>query len=63
MERIDTRELCEIILTAPAWARIGITMPDEEMREKAATELALTIVERLSDFPAIPDHNQLHLPL
>jgi len=63
MERIDPRELCEIILTAPAWARVAITMPDEEMREKGATELALTICERLSDFPAIADHNQLRLPL
>jgi hypothetical protein len=33
------------------------------MREKGATELALTICERLSDFPAIPDFNQLNLPL
>lgn len=63
MERIDQRELSAIILTAPAWARVGITMPDEEMREKAAAELALTIVERLSDFPAIPDRDQLMLPL
>lgn len=62
MERIDPRELSEIILTAPAWARVGITMPDEEMREKAAAELALTIVDRLSDFPSIPDFNQLSLP-
>lgn len=63
MERIDPQEISAIILSAPAWARVGITMPDEEMREKAAAELALTIVERLSDFPAIPDHNQLILPL
>ena len=63
MTRIDPQELSSIILTAPAWGRVGITMPDIEMREKAAAELAITIVERLSDFPAIPDYNQLHLPL
>ncbi len=44
MTRIDPVELSTIILTAPAWARVGITMPDIEMREKAAAELALTIV-------------------
>ncbi|EQB12334.1 hypothetical protein RLDS_19500 [Sphingobium lactosutens DS20] len=61
MERIDTHQLSEAILHAPAWARVGITMPDEEMREKAATELANSILERLSDYPAIPDPNQLSL--
>ncbi|WP_333885694.1 DUF6771 family protein [Sphingobium yanoikuyae] len=49
------------MLHAPAWARVGITMPDEEMREKAAAELANSILERLSDYPAIPDPNQLSL--
>lgn len=63
MERIDPRELSEAILTAPAWARVGITMPDEEMRLKAANELALSICERLSDFPPVRDYNQFLLPL
>jgi len=61
MERIDTQQLSEAILNAPAWARVGITMPDEEMREKAAAELANSILERLSDYPAISDPNQLAL--
>lgn len=61
MERIDTQQLSEAILNAPAWARVGITMPNEEMREKAAAELANSILERLSDYPAIPDPNQLNL--
>ncbi len=61
MERIDPQQLSEAILTAPAWARVGITMPDEKMREKAAAELAHAIVDRLADYPAIPDPNQLSL--
>ncbi|MFX4087072.1 DUF6771 family protein [Sphingobium yanoikuyae] len=61
MERLDPQQLSEAILHAPAWARVGITMPDEEMREKAAAELANSILERLSDYPAIPDPNQLSL--
>lgn len=34
------------ILSAPAWARLGITMPDPGLRERAAAELALAIIER-----------------
>lgn len=59
MQRIDQQELSAIILTAPAWARVGITMPDEEMREKAAAELALTIVERLSAQPFLSEGREL----
>lgn len=61
MERLDPQQLQEAILTAPAWARIGITMRDARMREKAATELANTIVERLTDSLTQPDPNQLSL--
>jgi hypothetical protein len=61
MERLDPQQLQQAILTAPAWARIGITMRDLRMREKAAAELANTIVERLTDYPALPDPNQLRL--
>jgi len=61
MERIDPQQLSEAILTAPAWARVGITMPDERMRERAAAELAQSIVERLNGYPGIPDPDQLKL--
>lgn len=63
MERIDPEEISEIILMAPAWARIGITMPDENLRIRAANELAITIVEQLAGYPEIKDRNQLSLPL
>lgn len=63
MERINTSQLCEIILTAPAWARVGITMPDENMRLKAANELACAIADQLSVKSDMADPSQLPLPL
>ncbi|WP_082370165.1 MULTISPECIES: DUF6771 family protein [unclassified Novosphingobium] len=61
MDRLDTRQLSDAILNAPGWARVGLTMRDQRMRQKAADEVANCIVERLSDYPEIPDPNQLSL--
>ena len=61
MEQIDSAQLQEAILTAPAWARVGITMLDERMRERAAAELANSIKARFSDAPPFPDPDQLSL--
>lgn len=57
----DPALLSEALLNAPAWARVGLTMPDERMRAKAATELANTIVERLTGYPGVPEPDQLRL--
>ncbi|WP_306439310.1 DUF6771 family protein [Novosphingobium sp. TCA1] len=57
----DPALLSEALLNAPAWARVGLTMPDERMRAKAATELANTIVERLTGYPDVPDPDQLSM--
>lgn len=62
MERIERDELSAIILAAPGWARVGLTMPDERVREQAADAMAATIIEKLSDAPVV-DVNQLALPL
>jgi hypothetical protein len=62
MERIERDELSAILLSAPGWARVGLTMPDAHMRERAADTLAATIIEKLQGVPA-PDVNQLRLPL
>ena len=59
---MDRDSLSEIILNAPAWARVGLTMRDERMRERAADALAASIIERLNPTPE-PDRNQLKLPL
>ncbi len=62
MERIERDELSAILLAAPGWARVGLTMPDERMRERAADTLAATIIEKLEG-SGQPDANQLRLPL
>lgn len=62
MERIDERAVSAILLAAPGWARVGLAMPDEQMRERAADALAATINERLSRASTV-DRNQLNLPL
>ncbi len=53
--------IADAILSAPGWARVGITMPDAGLRERAAHELARSIVEGLTDRPA--DADQLPLAL
>jgi len=62
MERIERQELSAILLAAPGWARVGLTMPDERMRERAADTLAAAIIEKLEG-SSPPDINQLRLPL
>jgi len=53
--------MSSILLAAPGWARVGMTMPDERMRERADM-LAATIIEKLEGSP-LPDVNQHRLPL
>lgn len=55
--------LAQTILTAPAWARVGITAPNERLREQAAEELALAIVARLERPERVYDARQMALPL
>ena len=45
MERLDAQRVAEAILTAPGWARDGITAPTSHIRVAAANELARTILE------------------
>lgn len=60
MERIDPALIADAILTSAGWARIGITAPSEYLREQAAKELAVTIMDRIAPEPQ-PDPRQLHL--
>jgi hypothetical protein len=53
--------LAASILSAPGWARVGINMPDPAMRERAASELARSIVEQFTSLPH--DAGQLTLGL
>lgn len=43
MERVAP-EIADTILSAPAWARVGITAPSERLRQEAALELARSIL-------------------
>ena len=54
--------MADILLAAPGWARVGLTMPDARLRERAADALAATIIERLEGSPP-PDVNQLSFQL
>lgn len=47
MERIDKALIADAIMTAPGWARVGITAPSAWTREDAARELAQAILERI----------------
>ncbi|OQW44303.1 MAG: hypothetical protein A4S12_03575 [Proteobacteria bacterium SG_bin5] len=63
MNRITAAEVTSAILAAPAWARVGITMPDERMRERAASELAHAILVALGEASPAPTADQFALGL
>lgn len=63
MQRIDQHRISEAILSAPGWVRVGITMPDERMRLKAADGLAAAIVEQLQQEGEQDEAEQLSLPI
>lgn len=62
MERIDPQQIATALLTSAGWARVGLTAPNERLREQAAKELALAVCETINP-PTQPDRNQLALPL
>jgi len=62
MDRITAPAIASMILTAPAWARIGLTVRDERLRERAADCLAAVIVARIEEEPEA-NRDQLALPL
>lgn len=64
MERIDETSIATTILNAPGWVRIGITAPDNRMRDDAARELARAIVVQMNNDEHAPiDPNQLRFEL
>lgn len=58
--RIDQDTIARAILAAPGWARVGITAPNERLREDAARELARVIA---GEEPCEDDQDQLKLAL
>lgn len=63
MAQVDSLQLAHTLLTAPAWARVGLTTPSERLREAAAAELADTIIGALETPQTIYDARQMTLPL
>lgn len=63
MERIDPTQITDALLAAAGWARIGLTAPNERLREKAAAELAETIIDALQGPQPVYDERQMPLPL
>lgn len=55
-----TETIAHALLAAPAWALVGLTMQDDQMREAAAETLAMKIVETI-EAPVVNDPNQLSL--
>jgi hypothetical protein len=60
---MERERLSLILQTAPAWARLGLTVRDPALRERAADALAATIINRLDEPLQVQDRNQLPLPL
>ena len=63
MERIDPTLIAQAILTAPGWARVGISAPTSYLREDAAAELARTILDHMVREPEPTCENQIGLAL
>ena len=63
MERVDPAKVAEALLASAGWARLSLTAPSQWLREQAAKELALTIVDHLTGEDLAVDVNQLALPI
>lgn len=65
MNRLDptVESITDAILHAPAWAIVGLTMQDDQIREAAAETLALKIVETIEAPVVVNDPAQLRLQL
>ncbi len=64
MERLDPPLIAEALLSAPGWARVGLTSPKPDLRENAARELADSIARALSaPQPISQDEGQQTLAL
>jgi hypothetical protein len=60
--RMTLDSIATAILSAPGWARVSLTMRDEQMRERAADTIAATILDRLEKIEVPVDRDQLAWP-
>lgn len=68
MTRIDpanlsATDIAQALLSAPAWARIGITAPGRYIREEAALELARAVLLQGGEEGRMEEPGQLRLGL
>ena len=63
MMHVNPESVSAAIRSAPAFARLGLSMRDATMRERAADALAVAIVESLEHSRPDHDGNQMMLPL
>jgi len=59
---ITAERIGELIAEAPAWAKLGLTVPNERLRADAQRELAQHVYSALYQ-PLDVDTEQLRLPL
>ncbi|WP_319801039.1 DUF6771 family protein [Sphingobium sp. B7D2B] len=62
MEQPSTSDLAHALLSAPGWARVGLTAPRDTLRLAAAKELALHVQTLIDGEDSLPDPRQTSLP-
>lgn len=63
MPSVSPESVSAAIRSAPAFAKLGLSMRDPRYRERAIEALSLAIVEELTQPALAPDVNQMLLPL
>lgn len=63
MKHVNPESVSVAIRSAPAFARLSLSMRDAAMRDRAADALAVAIVEMLESDRPDHDKNQMMLPL
>jgi hypothetical protein len=59
---ITPDRIADLLAHSPGWARVGLTAPDERLREQAAETLAAIVYENL-DAPPMPCRDPRQLAL
>jgi hypothetical protein len=62
MATITPERISDLIATAPAWAKVSLTMPNEQLRQDGTATIAQHIYGALFQ-PMHTDVDQLTLPL
>jgi hypothetical protein len=63
MDRLSPEAVSAAIKSAPAFARIGLSVRDPRLRDRAVDALSMAIVEQLKRQVAPADARQMALPL